>query len=428
MSPSSNRKKIAIVVQRYGAAVNGGAEVHARAIAQQLTSHFDITILTSRAIDHHTWQPVLPAGDSQEEGIHIIRFDHQAGGLSGIKAVKYEILKSMTKIYSLFIKNKIRNGRRKGSRLERAFENLKLIKQGPFIPSLVDYIKEQGIKYDAFIFFTYLYYPTVKGLPWVSSKSILIPTLHDEPAVYRSIYQELMASPAAIFFNTEAEKKLADKIFNISKSINKIVALGIEVPHVQTDESILEKYGIKKPYLIYVGRIDKGKGCKRLIQAHKEYIHKKGDRIRLVMAGKSRLRAQEKGEAIFTGFVSEKEKHQLISQAATLVMPSPHESLSLALLEGFAHGIPGLVNGHCEVLANHIAGSKGGWTYFNQEEFEKILNHIFEHPDEVKMTGKNAKQYVETNYNWETILKTYYEAIEKISHTDKNEQSAKALP
>jgi len=415
MPPSSDRKKIAIVVQRYGAAINGGAEVHARAIAQRLANLYDVTILTSCAIDHHTWIPVLPAGESREEGIRIIRFDHPSGGISGIKALQYELLKISVKLYSLLFKNKIRRGRRKASRAEQAFEKLKLIKQGPFIPKLVDYIKEHEEQYDVFIFFTYLYYPTVMGLPWVGKKSILIPTLHDEPAVYRSIYQKLMSSPAAIFFNTAAEKKLAENIFDISKSINKIVAVGIEIPDLKPDAGIPEKYGIKKPYLIYVGRIDKGKGCKKLISAHMKYVLAKGDQIRLVMVGKSKLRAHEKGEAIFTGFVSEEEKHQLIGQAAALVMPSPYESLSLALLEGFAHGIPGLVNGHCEVLADHIAAGNCGWAYTGKEEFEKALDHITGKPTETHRMGENGKRYVMENYRWETILKTYSDVIHTIS-------------
>jgi glycosyltransferase involved in cell wall biosynthesis len=415
MPAVSDRKKIAIVVQRYGPAINGGAEVHARSIAQRLAGFYDVTVLTSCAIDHHTWNPVLPAGESMEEGIRIIRFDHPPGGLNGIKALQYELLKISVKLYSLLSKNKIRRGRRKASRAEQAFEKLKLIKQGPFIPKLVDYIKEHETQYDVFIFFTYLYYPTAIGLPYVGAKSILIPTLHDEPAVYRSIYQKLMSSPAAIFFNTAAEKKLAENIFDISKSIKKIVAVGIEVPDLKPDAGILEKYGIKKPYLIYVGRIDKGKGCNRLIRMHKEYVHDKGDQIRLVMVGKSKLRRHEKGEAIFTGFVSEEEKHQLIGQAAALVMPSPYESLSLALLEGFAHGIPGLVNGHCKVLADHIAAGKSGWTYTGREEFEKALDHITGKLRETHSLGENGKRYVMENYRWEIILKTYSDVISAIA-------------
>ena len=38
---------------------------------------------------------------------------------------------------------------------------------------------------------TYLYYPTVVGLPFVADKAILIPTAHDEPYIYFKIYKKI---------------------------------------------------------------------------------------------------------------------------------------------------------------------------------------------------------------------------------------------
>ena len=48
-------KKIGIIIQRYGKNVNGGAEVHARMIAEQLMNKYDVTILTSCAQDYISW-------------------------------------------------------------------------------------------------------------------------------------------------------------------------------------------------------------------------------------------------------------------------------------------------------------------------------------------------------------------------------------
>ena len=43
--------KLAIVVQRYGADINGGAELHARYIAERLSRHAEVEVFTTCARD-----------------------------------------------------------------------------------------------------------------------------------------------------------------------------------------------------------------------------------------------------------------------------------------------------------------------------------------------------------------------------------------
>ena len=66
--------KLAVVVQRYGADINGGAELHARYIAEQLARHAEVEVLTTCARDYITWQNELPAGVEQVNGIPVRRF------------------------------------------------------------------------------------------------------------------------------------------------------------------------------------------------------------------------------------------------------------------------------------------------------------------------------------------------------------------
>jgi len=48
--------KLAVVVQRYGADINGGAELHARYIAERLARHAELEVLTTCARDYLTWR------------------------------------------------------------------------------------------------------------------------------------------------------------------------------------------------------------------------------------------------------------------------------------------------------------------------------------------------------------------------------------
>ena len=46
--------KLAVAVQRYGADINGGAELHARYIAERLSRHADVEVVTTCARDYVT--------------------------------------------------------------------------------------------------------------------------------------------------------------------------------------------------------------------------------------------------------------------------------------------------------------------------------------------------------------------------------------
>src|SRR5580765_7565614 len=73
--PTAGRgMKVAVVVQRYGQAINGGAELHARYIAERLARHADVEVLTTCATDYITWRNELPAGEETVHGVAVRRF------------------------------------------------------------------------------------------------------------------------------------------------------------------------------------------------------------------------------------------------------------------------------------------------------------------------------------------------------------------
>ncbi len=88
-----------------------------------------------------------------------------------------------------------------------------LEQQGPWCPALLEYLNRNHRQYDALIFFTYLYAPTVLGLDIDPSRSILVPTAHNEPAIHLSIYKEMFKKAAAVAFNTEVEKNFLKTTF-----------------------------------------------------------------------------------------------------------------------------------------------------------------------------------------------------------------------
>jgi len=164
--------KIALVVQRYGLEVNGGAELECRLYAERLTPFYDVTVLTTCAIDYVTWKNEYSAGTEIINGVRVIRFPTD----------RERNQQSFGKIHEKVMANM-------GNR-EEEIEWME--EQGPVSPGLIEYIKNSRDEYASFVFMTYLYYLTFHGLPFVAGKSVLIPTAHDEPPIYLSIFKKII--------------------------------------------------------------------------------------------------------------------------------------------------------------------------------------------------------------------------------------------
>lgn len=408
-------KKIAFVVQRYGVEVNGGAEYFCRILAERLTATYEVDVLTSCALDYVTWANWYTEETTLINNVRVHRFateyERQA------KAEEYSKVETKIKKWSRPEEWQglgwLRMwGRALVGKTVRQYSKRWAQYQGPYAPGLVDYLKHNHKQYDALIFITYLYYPTVIGLNVAPEKSIFIPTAHDEIPIYLPFFQSVFQKPRAILFLTPAEKDFVHKQFKNSTIYNDIIGVGIESPEAVSEKSAADILGQNADYVLYIGRIDVAKGCDLLFDLFRRYKEANPSGLKLVLVGQAFMPIPDHPDIVTAGFVDEPTKATLLAGAKALVMPSPYESLSMVTLESFAAGIPVIANADCAVLRDHIEGSQGGLSYRNYADFEKAINQIL--TQNTSIMAQNGRAYVQQYYTWNTVLSTFDKTIDYV--------------
>lgn len=385
--------KVALVVQRYGLEVNGGAEFHCRLIAEHLSKYFDVEVLTTCAVDYTTWKNDYSAGVEALNGVLVRRFP-----------VDYERDLLKFNKFSEKIFGNIHT-------YEDEIEWMKL--QGPYSTKLLNYLKSNKDNYTCFIFFTYLYCTTFFGLPLVKEKALLVPTAHNEPPIYLPIFNSLFNCPSRFIYNTEEEKNLVISKFRVSNIPSDVVGVGIDIPDKIDSASFVQKYDLDN-FVIFVGRIEESKGCQELFDYFLRYKKENKSSIKLVLLGKQTMEIPKNPDILSLGFVPEKDKFNGIKSAKLLIMPSKYESLSMVLLESWLCNTPVLVNGECDVLKGQCIRGNAGLYYENYDEFKACLDFLLANDGIRNAMGKNGMKFVLKNYSWENIEKKYISILKSI--------------
>ncbi|MBN1551985.1 glycosyltransferase family 4 protein [bacterium] len=381
---SERRFKLLFIIQRYGVRVDGGAELYCRWLAEHLKSIYDITVLTTCAEDYTTWHNKYSEGQEDVNGVKVIRCSiDQPRSMDSFNLLTQKLLT-----------------RQRTMDEERQW----LLEQGPVSTNLLKTLHEIQHQFDYLFFFTYLYYPTVEGTALFPNKSVLVSTAHDEPVAHFQIYHEMYRRVRGLLFLTEAEQTFVNAVYDVQQTPQCLLGTGIDIPEASiTPAAFRKKYLIQRPYLLYIGRVDAGKGCSQLIDYFIEFQKTSEFNGILAFAGRQHMIDPEHPDIKFLGFIPDGEIESAIHGSELILVPSSFESLSILLLQGFSLGKPALVNAGSKVLLNHCLSSNAGLFYSSQNEFSYGLELLLTHEKLKQRMGENAKQYIRSFYTWKLV-------------------------
>ena len=399
--------RIAVVVQRYGAEINGGAELHARYVAERLSRHASIEVLTTCAKDYLTWKNEWPAGEEQINGITVRRFQvsgpRNAGDFGRRSALVFDRTHSL------------------------ADELAWLDSEGPRSPALIRHIRRVRDDFDFFLFFSARYYHAWHGARAVPDKAILVPTAERDPAVGVHLFGSVFRGVRGVMYNSFEERDLIHSMSGNQAVPGVVVGVGSAIPERNQPWRFRKKFNVKRPFAIYVGRIDENKGCPALFDHFINYAATYPRGLDLILVGQAIIPIPSHPRIRALGFLSDSDKFDALAAADLLVMPSRFESLSMVALEAWALGKPVLVNGACDVLVGQTRRANGGLCYESFEEFAEAMYCLEATGPIGSVLGRQGREFFRRHYTWPVIERKYLDMFERLKR-EKTPRQAEPWP
>lgn len=203
-----------------------------------------------------------------------------------------------------------------------------------------------------------------------------------------------------------------------------IIPNGVDVEHFSREYPPVERYADGRPNVLFVGRLEKRKGVKYLLQAF-ERVKREMPETRLLIVGPPTRAARgyrrwvkEKGlaDVEFIGYVSYDELARYHHTADVVCEPATgNESQGIVLLEAMAAGRPLVasnIEGYASVLTHTVEG-----LLVRPKDSDALASALLEllaDPDKRQEMGEKGRQRAQ-EYSWERVSQrvlSYYERLQ----------------
>jgi glycosyltransferase involved in cell wall biosynthesis len=211
-------------------------------------------------------------------------------------------------------------------------------------------------------------------------------------------------------------EKIYPKFFKRAITINEIgkIRFGLRknvgIISNGFDPMLIEQKALEKDYILFLGRLHiNQKGLDTLLASLKF------TNARLLIAGSGKDHSKvlkmfknyiNSGIVELIGFVSGKNKVELLCNCNFLVMPSRYEGQPIALIEAAACQKPVVVSKISELKFAVDEGFGVSFETNNPKELGEKINYLLKNEKVRKEMGQKAREYAR-NYTWDNIADKY---------------------
>lgn len=184
-------------------------------------------------------------------------------------------------------------------------------------------------------------------------------------------------------------------------------------------EKILQKYGIIKPYILYVGNAYPHKNLEALVLAFADIPVQK--KLRLVLVGKEdyfykelkkKIAKEKISNIVFTNFVSDEELDEIYKNSLFYIFPSLYEGFGLPPIEAMRRGIPVASSDH-ECMKEVLENSACFFDARKKENIREAIESLSENKglrDELTRRGLEQAR----KFSWKEMAEKTLDEYQKI--------------
>ncbi len=264
------------------------------------------------------------------------------------------------------------------------------------------------------------------------SNAVNIGTFHaycDHPHLYRLSQPLIKRWHGRLHGSIAVSPAARQYVHNFFPSDYQIIPNGIDFDHFAKNAPPWPQYQDGKTNILFVGRLEKRKGLKYLLDAFSR-LQWEIPNTRLLVVGPGDLDRESHGilsarnpqDVVFTGRVSYQDLARYYATADIFCSPATgSESFGIVLLEAMASGTP--------VVASDIEGYKGLVAHGRQgllfpkqnpQALANTLGYLINNPDLRATMGTNGQQTA-NNYRWDTVARRvedyYYGTMEAVKQS-----------
>jgi glycosyltransferase involved in cell wall biosynthesis len=400
LTTATRQARLAFVAPRFGPTVVGGAEALCRLLATNLTQNgTPVDVITTCAVDHHSWDNVLPKGESRDGPLRVRRF-----------AVGPRDPATFARLHGLID----RRGRVPYD------AQVEWMANSVWSPGALRAARE----YDRVVVMPYLFGTSFWQQVADPDRTVVIPCLHDEPHAHQTLVLDALCSARGVMLNSAGEGALLARMVDRRpaaaprpRNAPRVVGCGFDhqpAPDRGAVNAFAQRHGVDPGYLLYAGRREPGKGLDALYRHYATYRRVAADPRPLALMGTGPLQPPPDiaRHVVDLGFVSPGERALAYGGAGVLVQPSRLESFGMVLFEAWLAGTPVLVSEESEVLRSHCVASGGGMWFRDAATFSEAVQMTLDDPALGDRMARAGRDYALDDFGWSRVRGRFLDALD----------------